>query len=171
MMMGKQVRENRQNSLPTSANRQLGPRPFASPEPEHDSLNREARFGHSFSEMDLFSRQSIKPKRIVSPPDDRYEHETDRVAEQVPKGPGHTLELYTFPERVGIENSIPTERQYQLGRRFRILVGHLLPAGIRINLEWQRPPVNHLEYLGFYRARLEQSGPRTRADPHWKTEL
>ncbi|GEM_PF-3341245 len=80
MMMGKQVRETRQNSPSTSTNCQLGPRPFASPEPEHEYLDREARFGYSFGEINLFP---IQPKLKLGPPGDRYEQEADRVAEQV----------------------------------------------------------------------------------------
>jgi GH24 family phage-related lysozyme (muramidase) len=61
MMMGKQVRENaQQNSPPTSTNCQLGSRPFASLEHEHESLDREARLGYCFGEIDMFP---IQPKQ------------------------------------------------------------------------------------------------------------
>ena len=85
MMMRKQVRENaQQNSAATSTNSQFGLRPFASPGPEHESLDREARFDHSFGDIDLFP---IQPKLVIGPVDDKYEREADRVAEQVMRMP------------------------------------------------------------------------------------
>jgi len=84
-MMGKQVRENaQQNSAATSTKGRFAPRPFAPPEPEHESLGRVARFGHSFGEIGLFP---IQPKLKLSPPNDKYEREADRVAEQVMRMP------------------------------------------------------------------------------------
>lgn len=81
MMMEKQVREKTlQKSPATSTKGQFDPRPFAYPGPEHEALDREARFGHSFAEIDLFP---IQPKLVVGSPDDKYEREADRVAEQV----------------------------------------------------------------------------------------
>lgn len=84
MMMGKQVRETKQNSPQTTTSGQFDPRPFASPEPEHETLGREGQFGHSFGEIGLFP---IQPKLKLGPPGDRYEQEADRVAEQVVRMP------------------------------------------------------------------------------------
>jgi hypothetical protein len=84
MKMRKQVREKTQKDWgPTFTNRQLSPRPFAFPGPEHESLSRKERFGHNLSDLDYSLKAKIQPKLIVSPPDDKYEREADRVAEQV----------------------------------------------------------------------------------------
>ena len=79
--MGRCVQEkSQQHSPPTSIKSQLGQRPFASPEPEHESFGSEPRFDCSFGEMDLFP---VQPKLVVGSPKDKYEQEADRVAERV----------------------------------------------------------------------------------------
>jgi hypothetical protein len=74
-MMGKQVRETKQNSPPTSTSGQFDPRPFAPPVEEHESPSREfleraSRFGYSFGEVSIIPRQVIQPNLVSGPPRD-----------------------------------------------------------------------------------------------------
>lgn len=81
--MGKHVHENSQKHLPsTSINGQLRQRPFASPGPEHESFGWEARYGHSFGQMDLYPKTMIQPKLRIDREGDMYEWEVDGLVRQ-----------------------------------------------------------------------------------------
>jgi len=79
-----------QDSSHVPAKGQFRPRPFVSSIPEQqvsikEVPDRVAQFGHNFREVNLFS--IIQPKLKVGLPNDRYEQEADRVAEQVMRMP------------------------------------------------------------------------------------
>jgi len=80
--------ETAKDSFHTPAKSQFAPRPFA-PQvevrepPSAESLERAARFGISFADVDIFPRPVVQPKLVVGPVGDRCEREADRVARQV----------------------------------------------------------------------------------------
>ena len=127
MMMKAQTRRKvAPESSHTPAKRQFEPRSFASPEPKHESLGREAQFGHSFGEINLFP---IQPKLVVGPADDKYEREADRVAEQVMRMPEsgvpETLRQAVDRKSRGRERSVPVvNRTPEQG-----LLQRYIPAG------------------------------------------
>ena len=61
----------------------FGTRAFATTGRENDFSDQNAQLGNSQSEVSLLHRIAIQPKLVVGPPDDKYEREADKVAEQV----------------------------------------------------------------------------------------
>ncbi len=67
---------------------QFAPRPFAPPvevreAPSAESLERAARFGHSFADISILPRETVQPKLVLGPVGDKYEQEADEVARRV----------------------------------------------------------------------------------------
>lgn len=90
MMKAQPQAKDFQDSSHPPAKGHFRPRPFISPLPEQQASIREApdriaQFGHNFKEVSLST--IIQPKLKVGLPNDRYEQEADRVAEQVMRMP------------------------------------------------------------------------------------
>jgi hypothetical protein len=90
----------------------LGPRPFAPQVEEHqppsaESLERAARFGHSFGDIDLFPRPVIQPKLRLGPVGDRYEQEADQVARRV-------VESISSPDQESVQRQEDLEYEDEL---------------------------------------------------------
>jgi hypothetical protein len=95
---------------------QFAPRPFASPVEEHEppsiqSLERAARFGHSFGhsfgDIDIFPQETVQPKLALGPVGDRYEQEADQVAQRV-------VETISSPEQESIQRQEDLEDEEEL---------------------------------------------------------
>jgi len=91
----------------------LGPRPFAPQVEEHqppsaESLERAARFGHSFGDIDLFPRPVIQPKLRLGPVGDRYEQEAEPVQEKSISEPTGTTQAKEEapPNRTGMPDHL-----------------------------------------------------------------
>ena len=90
MMRTQSREEDKQNSSHAPAKGHFGPRPFISSMPEQQvstggAADKTAQFGHNFEGINLFS--IVQPKLRVGQPNDRYEQEADKVAEQVMRMP------------------------------------------------------------------------------------